>query len=82
MQPFLLGANPLFIEFIEKGLAEMERLDDKKPTAATMAASTASTAAVLGEAGQSTGGSGSSNNNKDSDYWMDRLKYMLVCGHV
>lgn len=78
MAPFLHGANPVFLKFIEDGLAEMERNDDGArgvlpPMAAdnnsAAAAAGASKSFVLGESSQA---------NKDPDYWMDRLKVMMV----
>lgn len=77
MAPFLHGANPVFLKFIEDGLAEMERNDDGARRAPAAAAdnnsgvAAASKAFVLGESGQAA---------KDPDYWMDRLKVMMVSG--
>lgn len=75
MAPFLHGANPVFLKFIEDGLTEMERNDAgarRGPAADNNSGvAAASKAYVLGESGQAV---------KDPDYWMDRLKVMMVGG--
>lgn len=74
IEPFLVGANPVFHKFIEDGLAAMEASDPQftgtTRTRTENPTATVQQPAVLGETGQ--------NGAKDADYWLERLKLIRV----